>query len=121
MSTSIGERAHEVASAFIRLQPYFKSYATYSANYPYVAGALAKAREAHPRVHTFLANAELMHSVSLSALLFRPVQRMCVYPLLFQRGLKQAPKEHALHGSLQRAFVLSQQTVSEINEQVRVR
>ena len=114
---SVAAKGHTVATAFIRMQPFFKCYSTYCANYPYVSGALLKARSEH-RVASFLQGAELAHSISLQALLFRPVQRMCVYPLLFQQALKHAPQSHPQHAVFQEAFVVMQQTVTQVNEQV---
>ena len=112
-ATSVAAKGQAVASAFITMQPYFKSYATYCSNYPYVAGALKKAREA-PRVAAFLQGAELTHNVKLLQMLFRPVQRMCVYPLLFQQALKHAPKGHPQHDQFQEAFVGVQQAVTQV-------
>ena len=75
-SLSMAAKGQAVASAFVKMQPFFKCYATYCANYPYVSGALLKARQ-EPRVSAFLQGAELTHSTKLQQLLFRPVQRMC--------------------------------------------
>ena len=84
-SLSVEAKGHQVANAFIRMQPYFKSYATYCANYPYVSQALPQAVAESPRVASFLRSAEAAHGVTLSQMLFRPVQRMCIYPLLWQQ------------------------------------
>jgi hypothetical protein len=116
---SLEDKGRAIARAFIEHQPYFKTYAQYCANYPYVAGALGNALDDNAAVATFLSGAELTHSVALTALLFRPVQRMCVYPLLFQQALKHAPAGHALHADFEQAFEVTQQTVTSVNEQVR--
>ena len=100
------------------MQPYFKSYSAYCANYPYVGGTLAAACS-EPRVATFLHGAEAQHGVTLPALLFRPVQRMCQYPLLFQQALKHAPQGHPQHEVIEGAFMVTQQAVSTVNEKVR--
>ena len=121
-SRSLSRANHANSLSFSRLdfpsntdacRPYFKSYATYCANYPYVSQALPLAC-AEPRVETFLKGAELTHSVTLTALLFRPVQRMCVYPLLWQQALKHAPQGHALHEQFEKAFVVTQQAVTQV-------
>ena len=113
-SHSAESRGRQVAEAFIRMQPYFKSYSTYCANYPYVSKALPQARSDNPSVAAFLLAAEQMHAVTLAALLFRPVQRMCVYPLLWQQALKHAPKVRAhfdpKHGPRIRAVGRRRQT-----------
>ena len=48
----------------------------------------------------------------------RPLHRLLHHP---PQALKHFPKEHPQHGSFQQAFVLSQKTVTEINEQVAPR
>ncbi len=90
---SVMERVGDLASAFLEeTLPHFPCYSTYCANYAYVADALAQ-------VMLLPAAAEAVRSAearcvgaSLAARLFRPVQRMCVYPLLFQQALKHAPQ-----------------------------
>ena len=85
------ERVGDLASAFLEeTLPHFPCYSTYCANYAYVADALAQ-------VMLLPAAAEAVRSAearcvgaSLAARLFRPVQRMCVYPLLFKEALKYA-------------------------------
>ena len=42
-------------------------------------------------------------SATLNALLFRPVQRMCVYPLLFKQAMKEHEKLKLLEADLKRA------------------
>ena len=85
-SANVFRKGEAMALAFVEVAPYFKCYATYCANYPYVAAALLKARESEQRIAGFLDDAEAAQKASLQALLFRPVQRMCVYPLLFQQA-----------------------------------
>ena len=109
-----------IAATFIELTPYFKCYAHYCANYPYVAAVLLKVRATgEPRLAAFLDEAEARHGASLQAMLFRPVQRMCLYPLLFQKAFKFAKQGGQPHEGYERAFLFSQQTVTEVNEQVR--
>ena len=85
-AVSVFRKGEMMASAFVEVAPYFKCYAAYCANYPYVAAALLKARESEQRIAGFLDDAESALKAPLQALLFRPVQRMCVYPLLFQQA-----------------------------------
>ena len=64
---------------------------------------------------------------SLAARLFRPVQRMCVYPLLFKELLKKEGKagceESAIvdvhRASLHRAMSAMHAVVMQVNEEVR--
>ena len=78
----VGER---MLPAFMKLLPFFKMYSTYCAGYPNMSGALAEAR-ANRAAEAIISKAH----TPLEQLLFRPVQRMCVYPLLFKEALKYA-------------------------------
>ena len=88
-----------IASAFLVLAPFFRMYAIYSANYKDVPAALSTAKEDEP-VADFLREQEQRDSeekgegksATLSALLFRPVQRMCAYPLLFKEVVNATRK-----------------------------
>ena len=82
------ERGERIAQAFSTLSPFFKMYNTYAGNYANVPEALRVAR-AVPGVEAFLEEADRLQGrqATLEALLFRPVQRMCLYPLLFKQAL----------------------------------
>jgi hypothetical protein len=134
-----------IASAFLVLAPFFRMYAIYSANYKDVPAALSKAKEDEP-VADFLREQEQRDSeekgegksATLSALLFRPVQRMCVYPLLFKQAMKEHGKLKLLEADLKGArqddgdtdaandenklakvFDVIQVTLGKVNEDVR--
>ena len=108
-------RGHIIAEAFLKLAPFFKMYAVYSATYASVPEALETARQSS-KIDIFLRNAALAaaaaemeaapasdeaseppqptprapmqsRAAGLEQLLFRPVQRMCLYPLLFKQAL----------------------------------
>ena len=91
------EKGEKIASAFIALLPFFKMYATYCANYGDVAHALEQ-------VQQDAASAALLHDVyersgtTLAALLFRPVQRICLYPLLFKQARPRTCDRYAFCG-----------------------
>jgi len=55
----------------------------------------------------------------LAALLFRPVQRLCIYPLLFKQALDFADPSSELHSSLSKAYEATESTISSINDDVR--
>ncbi|KAL1526743.1 hypothetical protein AB1Y20_015439 [Prymnesium parvum] len=116
---SVAEKGEAVVAGFMAAAAKFACYARYSANYPYVATAIHKARAGEERVVRLIDDAERALGASLQALLFRPLQRVCVYPLLFQRALQHVPRDGELHARMQRAFTMSQHTVHEMNEQVR--
>ena len=75
------------------------------------------------------AEARCVGGASLSARLFRPVQRMCVYPLLFRELLKMESKAGAqceetaivdVHrAALHRAMSAMHAVVMQVNEEVR--
>ena len=60
-------------------------------DHPGAAQALAKAR-AIRKAEQFFSGAGAGQKASLEALLFRPVQRMCLYPLLFRRPTQIPPQ-----------------------------
>ena len=78
-------RARAVVEEYLKMMPFFKMYGVYCANFPNVAGALTAARD-DPAVDDLLTELETEHHTTLHALLFRPVQRMCLYPLLFKQA-----------------------------------
>ena len=75
------------------------------------------------------AEARCVGGASLAARLFRPVQRMCVYPLLFRELLKMESKADAqceetaivdVHrAALHRAMSAMHAVVMQVNEEVR--
>jgi len=80
-SETASDSGQACVDAFSKLLPYFRMYATYCCNYPNVAEALCKVAAEHSGAATALVEAEEARGVKLQALLFRPVQRLCVYPL----------------------------------------
>jgi len=79
-SETASDSGQACVDAFSKLLPYFRMYATYCCNYPNVAEALCKVAAEHSGAATALVEAEEARGVKLQALLFRPVQRLCVYP-----------------------------------------
>jgi len=103
-----------VLAAFLKLLPFFKMYSVYCSSYTNLATAIASARQ-------LKAAAELIDTAvgpPLQALLFRPVQRMCVYPLLFKQALKCAA-EGEQSARFAEAFDALQAIISQVNENVR--
>ena len=73
---TLGDKAEHIAAAFTSLLPFFKMYSTYAANFVAVAPALRALRERRGPHEIINAGEAQSGSVSLEALLFRPVQRM---------------------------------------------
>ena len=101
--------------------PHFeRCYAQYSSSYTSVADGLRRARQEDAAVDDFVSGAERASGCALGALLFRPVQRMCLYPLLFQQVLNAASAADAEAAELfRRVFDVTQQTVLAVNDEVR--
>ena len=101
--------------------PHFeRCYARYSSTYTCVGDVLRRARQEDAAVDDFISGAERASGCALGALLFRPVQRMCVYPLLFQQVLNAAGAADAETARLyRRVFEVTQQTVLAVNDEVR--
>jgi len=144
-TTDFRAMGDSIASAFLVLAPFFRMYAIYSANYKDVPAALSTAKE-DEAVADFLQEQAQRDSeekgegksATLNALLFRPVQRMCVYPLLFKQAMKEHGKLKLLEADLKRArqgdgdkdaandenklakvFDVIQVTLGKVNEEVR--
>ena len=84
-------RGVALCRAFLAVMPHFeRCYARYSSTYTGVGDVLRRARQEDAAVDDFISGAERASGCALGALLFRPVQRMCVYPLLFQQVLNAA-------------------------------
>jgi len=111
-------RAEAAVQAYIDLLPYFKMYAAYCANYPHVAAVLSQVLN-DERVGQLLVDKHTTYHTTLQALLFRPVQRMCLYPLLFKRILSSTNDGLRLHKLCEQAFNGVQQLNGEVNENVR--
>ena len=140
-------RGRNIAQAFLKLAPFFKMYAAYSAQYAHVPEALEKAQRERA-VGAFLKRAasapaeeqgaeqqqqqQASRDAGLGQLLFRPVQRMCLYPLLFKQALAAKIRVDAwsetdgktdgksgVRQQLEQVFEVIQQTLGHVNEDVR--
>merc|ERR1711965_59672 len=92
-------------------------YSTYCASFSHVSDALAAASS--NKAAQDLIEGAASKGPALEALLFRPVQRMCVYPLLFKQALKYVEEGTPLHAKLTEVFDSVQVTIMEVNEKVR--
>ena len=63
--------------------------------------------------------AEATRGVALQALLFRPVQRLCLYPLLLQKMTRSSTEGSPMREACEKAFAALQSLNSEVNETVR--
>lgn len=93
-------------------------YTAYAAAFERVSEALAKA-SAQPEVAAHISRHEKQYQVNLSAMLFRPVQRMCAYPLLLREATKYAEKGSAAEAQLHRLLQLVGRLTAKVNENVR--
>jgi len=105
--------------AFAKLLPYLKMYSAYCCNYPHVAEAVIKAREAYGGAANLIDEAEASRGVALQALLFRPVQRLCIYPLLLQKMARSSSEGTPMREACEKAFASIQSINSDVNETVR--
>lgn len=112
------EKQEAVLAAFTLMLPYFKMYSQYCANYPNSSGALLSAH-AVPAAGVLLEQREAAHTTALQALLFRPVQRICLYPLLFQNMLKQTHPNAPYHHACEKMLEGAMQLTAQLNENVR--
>ena len=113
------QAAERIMAAFLKLLPFFKMYSSYCTAYAAMPKHLEQLEQTNAKAKELIANAEAGGGPPLEALLFRPVQRMCVYPLLFKEALKHAEEGSQLHTRLEEAFNSVTLTIGQVNDQVR--
>ena len=114
----LAKMGEAIAKAFITLLPFFKMYSVYCGAKAASSEALDEARADLRRVDEVLTAREERAGAS-SNMLFRPVQRMCVYPLLFQQAVKSASPGTPTHDLFKKALDTCSKVVNEVNENVR--
>lgn len=112
------DKGAKIASAFMTLLPFFKMYSTYCAAYVKINDSMADAKSVGA-VAEFIDDKKEKENVSLDALLFRPVQRMCVYPLLFKQALGFTASSGAQHERFRKAFESVSATITQVNASVK--
>lgn len=113
------DKARKIAMAFKKFIPFLKMYANYSHSYASASERLADLKADHPKAKQLIEAAEGDAGPFLEALLFRPVQRMCVYPLLFKQAIKHVEAGSELHGQLSEVFSTIETTILQVNDNVR--
>jgi len=112
------EKQEAVLAAFTLMLPYFRMYSQYCANYPNSSNALQEAYDV-PTAGDILEEREATHTTTLQALLFRPVQRICLYPLLFQNMVKYTRADAPYHPACEKMLEGAIQLTAQLNENVR--
>lgn len=114
-SLSTSKQAERIAGAFYSMLPDLQLYATYCTGYTQIGQALARAHSTQG-AGTIIASGEKETApVTFSALLFRPVQRLCQYPLLFRDASKYCDEGSAIASTLDAL----QDKIVEVNALVR--
>ena len=114
------KRAAATADAFLSTLPQFRSvYATYCAAYSRAGTALERLIEQRGRPHDYVVAQQQESGMQLAALLFRPVQRMCAYPLLFREALKCMTAGSDAHCHFKEAATSIEAMIELVNEDVR--
>lgn len=98
-ATEAGEDdlAQAITKAFKEIIPYFKMYSWYVNNYPTAIEVLKSEQTSNKKFAKYLADQqshEICRGLDLGAYLIMPVQRLCKYPLLFGRLLKETPEDN---------------------------
>ena len=113
------EKAEKIAAAFKKLLPFFRMYSQYCHAYTSAGEKLMELKEAVPAARDLISAADGEAGPFLEALLFRPVQRMCVYPLLFREALKHVTGGTELHARLTELFDSVSTIIQQVNDTVR--
>ena len=116
---SANEKAERIASGFQRVMPFFRMYSTFCASYAGLADALRAIQESAEATALVTAARDQSAGVTLEAYLFRPVQRMCAYPLFFQKALKNTADGSPQRKRFQALLDNMQEVINAINEDVR--
>ncbi|CAK9016749.1 Myosin-M heavy chain (RhoGEF domain-containing protein myoM), partial [Durusdinium trenchii] len=93
-----------ITKAFKELVPYFKMYSWYVNNYPTAVETLKSEQSNNKRFAKFLAEQhahEICRGLDVGAYLIMPVQRLCKYPLLFARLLKETDSSNPGYETIQ--------------------
>lgn len=111
-----------VAKAFTPLVPAFMMYATYCGKFTDAPARLAESVKSSAKVAELVARGPRLFNTALEALLFRPVQRMCAYPLFLREALKHCDPEGdaANYAAFQACFDAISTTIKAVNENVRL-
>ncbi|XP_063244519.1 rho guanine nucleotide exchange factor 39-like [Bacillus rossius redtenbacheri] len=109
-----------VASAFLKLAPFFKLYSVYAFDYRQAITVLQDVQNSNPELSAFFANQESRPEVGtkLTALLITPIQRIPRYCLLLKEILAHTPASHPDYGVLQRSLHEVEQAARHINSLV---
>ena len=76
-------------------------------------------RETHAAARAQIERGESDGGPTLLALLFRPVQRMCLYPLLLREALKHISEDSELYELFNTSFNSVNVTIAQVNDRVR--
>ena len=109
-----------VATAFKPFIPLLMLYATYCGKFTDAPAKLQETVKHSKKVQAMVLRAQTEFNTALEALLFRPVQRMCVYPLLFKQALKALDEDTAEHKAFEECFEAVSKTIQMVNENVRM-
>ena len=83
---TLSERVRATAKAFISLAPFLAMHATFADNYEKAALDALRRLQRNPSFSRFCKQAEEGDgALPLQALLIKPIQRLCKYPLFFER------------------------------------
>eukprot|EP00698_Gefionella_okellyi_P013820 TRINITY_DN3810_c0_g1_i1.p1 TRINITY_DN3810_c0_g1~~TRINITY_DN3810_c0_g1_i1.p1 ORF type:complete len:998 (+),score=202.79 TRINITY_DN3810_c0_g1_i1:77-3070(+) len=114
------EPKSHIADVFLRMAPFFKSYAPYVTNYNRAMTALNDAKRKRPFVQFALqAKQSSPGGLELRGLLITPVQRLARYPLLLSDLLKHTSPLHRDYAPLEEALLKLKEIAAKVNEDKR--
>ena len=111
--------AAAIAKAFTPFIPLLMLYATYCGKFTDAPAKVHEAVRRSKKAAATIARGPAEFNTALEALLFRPVQRMCVYPLLFRQALKHLPAESEAREDFEASSQAIGETIAQVNENVR--
>ncbi|KAL5483897.1 hypothetical protein EMCRGX_G020316 [Ephydatia muelleri] len=110
-----------IAGCYLVIRDRFGAYKMYGENNEQSQKVLYEFEE-QPTVKAFFVAALLLGGhgdEDLSSYVFKPIQRICKYPLLFRELLKYTPQGHPDHENTKQALTMMREYCSVINEAKR--
>ena len=117
-----GESVVVLASAFIKVTPFFKLYAFYCRSCERSLATLARCRLAVPGFNEFLLRQQALpecRGLQLESCLIKPVQRLTEYPLLWKAVLKNTARSHPERALLEKADELVRTVSMVVNQKLK--
>ncbi|XP_064098919.1 FYVE, RhoGEF and PH domain-containing protein 3-like [Macrobrachium nipponense] len=110
-----------IGTAFLKMAPFLKVYASYAKNYQQAINILVDYERKTSKFKAWLTTQESRPEVQtkLPSLLITPIQRIPRYRLLLEQLLKHTPKDHPHYGNIVQASEAIEKVAGHIEESLK--